>query len=240
MNAFSILAPILTLLGLAVVVAAIVFFAIKLRSGEPIQVPFRPLLMGYFYLLTIASFIVLLLGLSGLLNAGLSVGLGREFGYPRLPTAKFAPPPPSPPPGISPARPVPSVEEQRSEQERQQDAAFREGLLQGASMAVVGGVIWALHILGRRRLEKEEERRTGFFHKAYLIILLGICSLVSIFSLASGVYETLRFFLIPPIDAFSYRSPPGPILSTALVFVPPWAYYLRSVSRGLKGGERGA
>jgi hypothetical protein len=232
-NALSILVPVLLLLGLGVVAAGAVFLVVKLRTGEPIEISFRLLLTVYFYVLTIASFIVLLLGLSGLVNAGLSTVLGRDFSYSRPPMMKPLPPPPE----GGQARPVPSPEAQRSEQVRRQEIEFREGLLQGASMAIVGGVVWVLHNLGRLRMERREERRTSFFNKAYLIILLAICSLVGIFSLASGVYETLRFYLIQPVEGFGYRSPPGQTLSVAIVFVPAWGYYLLSLLRGLKQGD---
>src|SRR3989304_3971269 len=112
-------------LGLALVIAVVVYFAFRLRSGEPINISFRLLLTAYFYLLTIAGLIVLLVGLSGLVNAGLGAVLGRDFSYTRPPIAR---PIPVTPEGV-PQKTAPSPEEQRLQAERQQERQSREGLL---------------------------------------------------------------------------------------------------------------
>ncbi len=229
----SVIIPVVIVLALAVVAAAVVFFAIKLRSGESLSIPFRSLLVAYFYLLSAAGFIVLMIGLSGLLNVGLSSALGRDFGYSRpfMPTAVAVPPErlsEKPLPG------GPTTEEQQRQAEQQQDRQFREGLLQGISMFLVGGLVWALHTLGRRRTETAVERQTGFLQMAYLAVLLVVCSLVGIISLASGMYDTLRFYLLAPTDQFSYMPPPGQAASVALAFTPAWAYFLVSLVRAVR------
>lgn len=225
----SIIFPIGVILGLAVVAAGVVSFGFRLRSGEPINISFGFLLTAYFYLLTIVGLIVLLIGLSGLLNAGLSLALGRDFGYPRPPVAM---PIPATPEGL-PDRKAPSPEEQRLEADRQQERQFREGLLQGASMVLVGGIVWGVHYRGRRRMTRGEDERSSFLGMAYLIILLAISSIVGVVSLTSAINDTLRFYLIQPVGDFEFRPPPGQNVSVALVFAPVWGYYLLSLLRGL-------
>ncbi|MDO8690093.1 MAG: DUF5671 domain-containing protein [Dehalococcoidia bacterium] len=231
----SVIVPVVVVLALAAVAAAVVFFAVKLRSGEALSIPFRSLLVAYFYLLSAAGFIVLMIGLSGLLNTGLSSVLGRDFGYTRpfkaMPAAIAVPPEGLPGKAVPVA---PTTEEQQKQAEQQQDRQFREGLLQGISMFLVGGLVWALHALGRRRTETAVERESGFLHMAYLAVLLVICSLVGMISLASGVFDTLRFYLLSPPDQFSYMTPPGQNASVALVFTPAWAYYLVSLLRAVR------
>lgn len=230
----SVIIPVVIVLGLAVVAAVIVFFGVKLRSGEHLSIPIRSLLTAYFYLLSIAGLITLLIGLSGLLSAGLAVPLGRDFSYTRPPVQR---PIPAVPEGV-PQPKVPSVEEQQQDALRQQDRQFREGLLQGISLIVVGGLVWALHTLGRRRSESAEERDSGFLHIGYLVIMLVICSLVGMISLASGIFDTLRFYLIGPASEFEFRTPPGQNMSAALVFTPAWAYYLLALLRSVRRRQR--
>ncbi len=232
----SIAIPIIVIVSLAAVVAAVIFFGMKLRSGAPLSVPLRSLLTVYFYLLSIAGLIVLLIGLSGLVNAGLGALLGRDFSYQRTPVGVPAVPLMSPE-GV-PQRQFPSPEELTQESYRQQERQAREVLLQGISMTVVGGLVWALHMMGRRKTETAEERRAWFLHTAYLAILLAICSIVGIITLASGVYDTLRFYLLQPPGQFEYRTPPGQSLSAALVFAPAWAYYLVSLLRDVRQRQR--
>ena len=229
----SIIIPMAVVLGLALVIAVVVYFAFRLRSGEPINISFRLLLTAYFYLLTIAGLIVLLVGLSGLVNAGLGAVLGRDFSYTRPPIAR---PIPVTPEGV-PQKTAPSPEEQRLQAERQQERQSREGLLQGGSMAVIGGIVWALHSLGRRRMEEGEERAASFLRMGYLLVLLAVSSLVSMITLSSGVFETLRFYLVESVNEFEFRSPPGQNVSAAVVFTPVWAYYLLALLRGLRRGR---
>ncbi len=232
----SIIIPVVVVLGLAVVAAAVVFLAMRLRSGEPFAISFRVVLTAYFYLLSIAGLIVLLVGLSGLVNAGLSTVAGRDFSYNRPPSG-IPRPVPAVPPGIA-APQAPSPEEQKLEADRQQEREFREGLLQGISMSLVGGLVWLTHSLGRRRTEGALERQRGFLNTGYLVVLLVIFSLVGIISLASGVFETLRFYLVEPATQFEFRPPPGPNASAAIVFVPAWAYYLIALLRNFRERQR--
>ena len=107
--------------------------------------------------------------------------------------------------------------------------------MQAGTLTVIGGVLWGLHAMGRRRLEHADNPYYEFFNKAYSAILLALFGVAGITSLTSGVYETLRFFLIPQ-DEFNYGGPPGGAISAAIVFVPIWGYYLLSMLR-LSGKE---
>lgn len=224
------------ILGLAIVAGGIVYYGFRLWRGDPVNISFPMLLTAYFYLLTMVGLIIMLMGLSGLTNTGLSLALGRDFSYSRPPVMKAVPVTPE---GFPDRRVLPP-EDQQMEQDRQQERQFREGLLQGASMAVVGGIVWAIHFSGRRRVSGVKSEGSGFLLMAYLIIMLVISSITGLIGLTSGVYETLRYFLVQPVNEFDYWSAPGQSVSIAIVFVPVWAYYLVSLLRGLSqrsGGE---
>lgn len=224
--ALNILAPLLSFLGLIVVVAGIVYFVMRVRAGEPLRLSFQFLLTLYFYIVSIASLLVLVVGLTGLVRAGLSLPLGQEFSY--LDSSlyyRYEAPGGVPEKGREPI----TAEQLRL----RMDQAFREGILQGVSLSLVGGLVWGLHYLGRRR--REALGGDIFLVRAYPLLLLVIFSVVGLISAPMALYETLRFYLVPPPEELWMRSAPGESLATAIVFVPFWVYYLLTFLRRVKG-----
>jgi hypothetical protein len=215
----------LIVLGVGSAIAGIVYVFLRLRAGESVRVPLRFLFRIYLYLIIVAGLILLVQGLSALVQAGLGAGLGKDFSYRPVPTA-YRPPPPE----RKGEEVQPTLEEQREQKERGLDRAMKEGLLNGVSFTVVGFLIWAVHIWGRRRLETEEERH-GILNRVYLILVLIIFSIIAISSLPQAVYDTLRFYLLTPLEGYVQPSPPGQELATALVALPLWIIYLTGVIR---------
>ncbi|MBI2908151.1 MAG: hypothetical protein HYX92_10930 [Chloroflexi bacterium] len=228
----GILAPILVPTGLLIVAALIIYLVSRLRVGGLQEISVRSLLVFYFYLVTVVSLIVTLVGVSVLVKAGLGAVLGPTFSYYRPPLVKPAVPPPAlngrP---VPPMPPQPMEEEQRMRQQREIENNLRSDLLQGGTAAFIGGLVWLAHVYGRRRIETDEERRESMLNRAYLFLVLAVSSIVGIISAAQGIYETLRFYLIQPLDQYAYQAPPGGMLATAIVFVPVWAYYLSTLAR---------
>ncbi|HJW87902.1 MAG TPA: hypothetical protein VJ565_00300, partial [Dehalococcoidia bacterium] len=74
----SIMVP-LVVLGL--VVAGVVFIIQRVRRGEGVSLSLRQVLGFYFYVMTVVTLLVTVGGLSRLVQAGLTVPLGREFSY---------------------------------------------------------------------------------------------------------------------------------------------------------------
>ena len=126
--------------------------------------------------------------------------------------------------------PQPVPEEEREVNRRQVERQYQDDLIQGGTLVVAGGLIWAFHLYGRRRGEVSEEASQEFFHKSYLTVLLVIFSIVGIIVLPMAAYELLRFFILQP-DEFSARQPPGATVGMALVFVPGWVAALLRVIR---------
>lgn len=197
----------------------------RVRSGQSLDLSLRTVAAAYFYLMTIASFLLFTVGLSIGVKALLSDGLGRQFSY-YLPPARMAPPAGKPPPGP----PVPLPEEQAARNAQEADRQYRNDLIQGGTLAVVGGALWGLHAAGRRRVLPEGDPARRFMERAHTIVLLGIFGLAGIVALPMAVYELLRFFLMTG-DEMVYGQPPGASVATAAVFVPIWVYYLLAVLR---------
>lgn len=227
---FGIVIPAAIVLGLGALVAVAVFVILRLRAGETLDLSFRTILIAYFRLMSIVSVLVLALGLTTLLKAGMSEPLGREFSYWMPPAMLAKPPPPPVRPGEPgpPPRSEPTSEqlvEQRQRQIRQVEQQFRSDVVQGTTMAMVGAILWPLHAWGRRRIARVEDAWSAFFARLHLTILLVLFSLVGIISLATAIYQVLRFILVPA-EEYLPSQPPGESLAAAAVFVPLWIFYL--------------
>jgi hypothetical protein len=218
---------------LAVVVAIVaaialaVFVVSRLRSGESVDLSLRTILAGYFTLMTVAAVVMLALGMTTLVKAGLSQAFGRDFSY-YVPTRASFPAP------VQPAAPgaeqPPDVEQQLQSGQRRIEQQYRSDLVQGGTLALVGAILWPLHAWGRRRVADPASPVTRFLARAQQIVLLVLFSLVGLFSLPTALYELLRRFLIPADDS-GIASPPGEAVATALVFVPLWVFFLWSTLR---------
>ena len=226
----TLLVVLLVLLGIGSVIAAAIYVIMQLRAGESLNLSLRLLFRLYLYLALLASLLVVVSGLAHLGQAALSGPIGREFSY--YPKYKLAPvrvvePELARPADEEPTETSPTPEEQEEERHQSLERAFQEGLLQGASLTIVGGIIWGVHFIGRRRLEREEEgQEAPLLNRVYLLVLLLVFSIITITSLPGAVFETLRYYLLDTQETF--RSQPGGKLATALVALPFWLFYLRS------------
>ena len=218
----GVLIPVSVLAILAVIIAAGIYVLQRVRSGQRLLLSFRTIAAAYFSLMVIASFLVTTVGLSTGVKAGLSDVFGREFSYFLPPDVRVVPPE-----NVPPGRPAPRPpEDQRERGRRQAEQQYRNDLVQGGTLAVVGGLIWALHSFGRRRVTAEELESREFFDRAHTTVLLAIFGIVGVIALPMGLYELLRFFLVPITDEGVTNQPPGGSVSVAIVFVPIWMYYL--------------
>ena len=240
----------LILVAVALVFGGAIFLFFRFRAGEPVSIALRFLLRIYVYVIIIAGILLITQGLSNLLQAGLGSGLGKDFSY-RPVYVGFKPVPVrvAPPPG-EPANELTAEEreeirqyseeqeririEQQSEARRKGlDRALEEGLVKGVSFAIIGAIIWAVHLLGRRWLETKEERESPL-NRIYLIIVVVIFGIITIVNLPQAVFESFRFYLLEPLDEFSRQSPPGGKLSTSIVTLPIWIFYLVGAIRAAR------
>ena len=218
---------VLVVLVLAAVIGGVVFFvyyAARARSGETESLPLRLLLRVYLYLLSIIGVALLV---AGLVQAGLGAAVNEEFSYRAeggtasrslLSAAGLG---------------IPQPEQSGVEREEALERALDEGILRGISVTLVGVVVLGLHVWGRRRLERENER-SGTLNRVYLVLLLVILSVVAVTTLPSAIFDTLRYSIL---DSNTAEVTPGGRLAIAMVTVPVWAYYLYATLRALRREE---
>ncbi len=235
MSPANFLIPVLILLGLALLVIGVVAVVVRIYRREAVDISFRQILIVYCYAVTLVSLVTLVLGLASLANAGLSAAFGREFSFQAPPVIMR---PIEGPPGAERARTV-SEQEQQERRTRALENAFRESLVQGVTLPLVGALIAAVHILARRRLEPATGPDAGFFRKPYLALLLAVFGAVALVSLPAGISEALRYAVTEP-DPESYRPAPGGSLANALAFTPFWLYFLWATVREWRSSAEGA
>jgi len=109
--------------------------------------------------------------------------------------------------------------------------AFQEGLLKGLSFTFFGAILWGAHAWGRRKIETHEERTTSLMSRVYMLVLVLIFGIITVSSLPSGAFESLRFYVLDQ----DFRQPPGEELATAIVALPIWLLYLKGNIQAIRG-----
>ena len=209
------------LIGLAIpilIIAAIVYFIFRMKSGISLSISYRAALRVYFYIVILVSIgLTGLGGVSTLINVGLGEMVGQEFSYGEV------------------------YEEHRELQERENnedsssyvvrdqrslpekiDLEMKGKLINGISLTVIGTFLMIVHFLGRRWVETIDER-ADLLRRLYLIAGLAVFSVITIVSLIAGIPETLRYALL---ELEPGRESPGQALSIAIVGLPIWVSYL--------------
>lgn len=250
---FSMFVPYLIITGVVFFLIGVIYLISRVRSGQ-IHFSFKHALEGYFYLMMVISFIIFTFGLVSLVNVGISRVAGNDFSYGFLPS-----PIPVPegvyPPGYEPAQQDKlTLEEQeelrkkqeelwKEEEQRQLDyhkerqfLSHREGISEGIGMAFVGGIVWFLHLWGRRKFYVSDAFSKDIM-RAYLVLMLSIFSVTGIVAITTAVSRVLRLYILFDFDRSSYVQAPGPMVAAAIIFVPVWIYYLASLIKELRNTE---
>ena len=243
--------------GIALLVGAGVFLFLRFRAGATtIHVSMRFLLRLYMYVVIIAGLLIFTQGVSGLIRAGLASGIGKDFSYHpvyismteeeeliRAPKplelkerADLTPAEREELSEIIAERERKMTEIRREQRRRGLDRALEEGLIEGVSFTAIGAIIWAMHVLGRRRLETAEERESPVA-RIYLITVVVIFGIITIVNLPQAVFEGLRYAIVEPLDEFSRRYQPGGKLALSIVTLPIWIAYLMGTIRSVRRGS---
>lgn len=243
---FQAFAPYLIITGIVLFLIGTIYLISRVRSDQ-MHFTFKHALEGYFYLMTVISFIIFTFGMVMLLNGGVSAFLGKDFSYGSSPPYYPAPMKAYPPGDIKGQAeiltPEQQAELQKKEEARQleeyqkrQSQTHREAVTEGIGMAFVGGVVWVLHLWGRRRSYVGEPFSEGI-KRAYLVLMLSLYSIIGIVSITSAVSRALRLYIVSDIDKNTFYAPLGPMVAAAIIFVPVWIYYLRSLINELRKKE---
>ena len=217
------------LIGLAIpilIIGAIVYFILRIKSGISLSISYKDALRVYFYIVILIS--VGLTGVGGvstLINVGLGEMVGREFSYGEvyqdhreLQDLKNN--------GDSSSY---VVGDSRSLSEKI-DLEMKGSLINGISLAVIGSFLMLVHFLGRRWVETVDEH-SDLLRRLYLIAGLAIFAVITIVSLIAGIPETLRYALL---EVEPGQESPGEALSIAIVGLPIWVSYLVATLRNIR------
>jgi len=217
------------LIGLAIpilIIAAIVYSILRIKSGISLSISYKAALRVYFYIVILVS--VGLTGVGGvstLINVGLGEMVGREFSYGEvyqdhreLQDLKNN--------GDSSSY---VVGDSRSLSEKI-ELEMKGSLINGISLAVIGSFLMLVHFLGRRWVETVDEH-SDLLRRLYLIAGLAIFAVITIVSLIAGIPETLRYALL---EVEPGQESPGEALSIAIVGLPIWVSYLVATLRNVR------
>tara|TARA_B100000929_G_scaffold90652_1_gene71108 strand:+ start:67 stop:747 length:681 start_codon:yes stop_codon:yes gene_type:complete len=214
------------LIGLAIpilIIATIVYFVLRIKSGISLSISYKAALRVYFYIVILVS--VGLTGLGGvstLINVGLGEIVGQEFSYGEV---------------YQDHRELQDlknnedyvVRDNRSLSEKL-DLEMKGNLINGISLAVIGAFLMLVHFLGRRWVETADEH-SDLLRRLYLIAGLAIFAVITIVSLIAGIPETLRYALL---EIEPGQESPGEALSIAIVGLPIWVSYLVATLRNVR------
>jgi hypothetical protein len=217
------------LIGLAIpilIIAAIVYSILRIKSGISLSISYKAALRAYFYIVILVSIgLTGVGGVSTLINVGLGEMVGREFSYGEV------------------------YQDHRELQDRKNngdpssyvvgdnrplsekiDLEMKGNLINGISLAVIGSFLMLVHFLGRRWVETVDEH-SDLLRRLYLIAGLAIFAVITIVALIAGIPETLRYALL---EVEPGQESPGEALSIAIVGLPIWVSYLVATLRNVR------
>jgi uncharacterized membrane protein YedE/YeeE len=215
-------------IGLAVV--TLIFFVLANLRGTKDVLSAGVLLRFYLH---IASFVTLVVLVSGLiyLATGLMSLASKDFSYSR---SVFV----APIGGPSSNQTQQDIDRERGQVEQQgfehQIDQQATDLIRGGTLTVIGGLLFGLHtVLRRRQAQEDEPEAAGNFLRGYLIVGLITFGVVGLVALPVGVYQTLKFVLITPLPT-QQRVAPGNTLATGIILTPIWVFYLMALMRAAR------
>jgi len=217
------------LIGLAIpilIIAAIVYSILRIKSGISLSISYKAALRVYFYIVILVSIgLTGVGGVSTLINVGLGEMVGREFSYGEVyqdhrelqdlrnngDSSSYV---------VGDNRPL----------SEKIDLEMKGNLINGISLAVIGSFLMLVHFLGRRWVETVDEH-SDLLRRLYLIAGLAIFAVITIVALIAGIPETLRYALL---EVEPGQESPGEALSIAIVGLPIWVSYLVATLRNVR------
>jgi hypothetical protein len=197
------------------------------RGGDGPDFGPRNLLRLYLYVASLAGIIVLVVGLSGLLNAGFATVFGNGFAYGETvaPPAVAPACPPNVPSGSPQCKPGTQVTFNAQDNDRKR----ADDLIRGITFTVFGLAFWGAHWAARRGIVGVDEPQSGL-RRGYLMLGTVVFGLATITLLPMGIYQALSYFILPPTDSY-YRPGAGEALAAGIATLPVWLSYLWLVVR---------
>ena len=208
-------------IGVLVALAIITLLVFAIASLRAARGYLSPAVLLQFYLY-VASFITLVMLVAGLifLLTGLFSLASPQFSYQQ---------PIQPTPATVAANPTAAqaAQRQQAEQQRQNADRLRDDqatdLIRGGTLSVLGAVLFLVHLWIRRSTVPDADGPS--FQRGYLTVCLVTFGIIGLVALPVGVYESIKFFVLPPLPT-QPRVAPGGGLAMGLVLTPMWAYFL--------------
>jgi hypothetical protein len=164
-------------------------------------------------ILLAAALVVTADGVAEFLAPLFSSAFGRDFTYqttiPNLP----------PPPGVA------SAPTQQEELTASVENQYRDGIVYGATMLIVGALVFGVLWLCRWFLRRWGAE-TEILGETYLLLLLVTTTIVALAALVAAVAELLRRYVVTPVGPDAVLPHPGGALATAIAFLPLWGWFL--------------
>ena len=217
---------------------AAVYLIMQARSGRSMKFSLSGFLVVYVYVAAFLGMLVMAIGGSQAVNAGLSKTISPEFSYGRqnITDVSFADPEQdgSSDSGQRQQEAQQSgddqkLKEQVAREDRRLENEFRVGLWQGLAMAIAGGVIYGFHLAARLLLGamgRMRELRVG-----YLCVMLAVFGLVTIISIPAAIAQTMEHVVQIPGD---YLPGAGADVANVIVCTPIWLVVLTLLLRQVR------
>lgn len=231
--AVTVLTVIIGLFGSAV------YLIMQARSGRSMKFSLAGFLVVYVYVAAFLGMLVVAIGGSQAVNAGLSKAISPEFSYGRQNiTDVYLVDPEQDGSSDSGQRQQEaqqsgddqkSKEQQVAREDRRLENEFRVGLWQGLAMAIAGGVIYGFHLAARLLLGamgRMRELRVG-----YLCVMLAVFGLVTIISIPAAIAQTMEHVVQIPGD---YLPGAGADVANVIVCTPIWLVVLTLLLRQVR------
>jgi len=231
--AVTVLTVIIGLFGSAV------YLIMQARSGRSMKFSLAGFLVVYVYVAAFLGMLVVAIGGSQAVNAGLSKAISPEFSYGRQNITDVSLVDPeqdgSSDSGQRQQEAQQSGDDQKSKEQqvaredRRLENEFRVGLWQGLAMAIAGAVIYGFHLAARLLLGamgRMRELRVG-----YLCVMLAVFGLVTIISIPAAIAQTMEHVVQIPGD---YLPGAGADVANVIVCTPIWLVVLTLLLRQVR------
>jgi hypothetical protein len=234
----GIVVAVTVLTGIVGFFGAAVYLIMQARSGRSVKFSLAGFLVVYVYVAAFLGMLVMAIGGSQAVNAGLSKVISPEFSYGRqtAPDVSLVDPEQdgSSDSGRRQQEAQQSGDEQRlkeqvAREDRRLENEFRVGLWQGLAMAIAGGVIYGFHLAARLLLGaigRMRELRLG-----YLCVMLAVFGLVTIISIPAAIAQTMEHVVQIPGD---YLPGAGADVANVIVCTPIWLVVLTLLLRQVR------
>lgn len=223
--------------GAVVSIAVIVVALFVQRGREALDLSPRTLLRAYLYAASFAGLVVLVVGVSSLLNWGIAQAAGPDVVYGGAPSPALVR---KCPPGAvgcvePPQEDIDRMKRQQDEQRRRQ---VGEELLRGITFTVIGGIFYGAHYGARRGIVGSEETRSGL-RRAYLMVGTAVFGLATIVLVPTGLYELLANALLRTPEEI-YRPGIRESFAPGLASLVAWLAFLRLIVAETRTARNGA